>query len=264
MHEGPGEYNKMSIPLKKLKFINHPRYGRVYPFVCIDRRNEWANTARFSTFALSILNGLVLYSTFYMPIFTVEFSAIVANPFVLLPSLAANFYLYKTHNSLFYQDRSLVTNMFLKPNGRYFICETRAGSSDIVKIDDVFMTKFVKTRWETKIEFQHGANQYKQIRGNPRIFDSFVLENALDNRNIDTKNVEYDFDLTREFTWDFRELVEIKKRKRYVSRTMRPTFKVLNSVRSASLFEKAKRQGKLAVAKCTPFKGYDVYEYHED
>ena len=56
---------------------------------------------------------------------------------------------------------------------------------------------------------------------------------VLDNKSIDTKNVEYDFDFTKEFTWDFRELVEIKKRKRYVSRVYKPTFKVLNSVRSA-------------------------------
>ena len=50
----------------------------------------------------------------------------------------------------------------------------------------------------------------------------------LDNKNIDTKNVAYDFDFTKEFTWDFRELVEIKKRRRYVLRTYKPTFKVLS------------------------------------
>ena len=199
-----------------------------------------------------------------MPIFTAEFSAIVAHPFVLFPSLALNTYLFKAYNALFYQDRSLVTSLFLMPCGGKFICETRDGNSCEVTINDVFMTKYLSSRFDRKIEFQHGANQFKQIRGNPRIFDIFVLENVLDNRNIDTKNVEYDFDFTKEFTWDFRDLVAIKKRKRYVSRIFKPTFKVLNSVRSGQRFEKAKKNGKLAISKFNAYKGYDLYEYIPD
>ena len=45
----------------------------------------------------------------------------------------------------------------------------------------------------------------------------------LDNSFIDCKNQKYDFDITKEFTWDFRDLVEIKKRKRYVTKIFRPT-----------------------------------------
>ena len=154
-------YNKMAIPLQKLKFVNHPRYGQVYPFVSIDRRHEWANLARYSTVGLTIFNGLVLYSTFYMPIFTAEFAAVVAHPLVFLPSIAYNTYLYKAYYSLFYQDRSLVTSLFLMPCGRKFICETRDGDSNEVTINDVFMKKYLKSRFEQKVEFQHGANQYK-------------------------------------------------------------------------------------------------------
>ena len=55
----------------------------------------------------------------------------------------------------------------------------------------------------------------------------------MDNRFIDTKNVQFDFDLTKEFTWDFRELVEIKKRRRIVSRIYKPTMKVLGKIRDA-------------------------------
>ena len=73
--------------------------------------------------------------------------------------------------------------------------------------------------------------------------DKWVLDNVLDNKNIDVKNVKFDFDFTKEFTWDFRDLVEIKKRKRYVSRIFKPTFKVMSQVRSAQAFEKAKKMG---------------------
>jgi hypothetical protein len=57
-----------------------------------------------------------------------------------------------------------------------------------------------------------------------------MLDMILDNKNIDTKNKSNDFDFTKEFTWDFRDLVEIKKRKRYVTRTFKPTLKVLSQV----------------------------------
>lgn len=85
--------------------------------------------------------------------------------------------------------------------------------------------------------------------------DEWILHRILDNKNIDTKNKEYDFDFTKEFTWDFRDLVEIKKRKRFVHRTFKPTIKVLNSVRSAILYEKAKKKGAL-ITNRKPFKGY--------
>ena len=39
---------------------------------------------------------------------------------------------------------------------------------------------------------------------------------VLKNHFIDVKNVAYDYDVTKEFTWDFKELVEIKKKKRVV------------------------------------------------
>jgi hypothetical protein len=93
--------------------------------------------------------------------------------------------------------------------------------------------------------------------------DAWLLTRILDNKNIDTKNVQYDFDFTKEFTWDFRDLVEIKKRKRFVSRTFKPTFKVLNQVKSAMAFKKAKRRGSL-ITKSEPYKDYNLYEYFPD
>lgn len=77
------------------------------------------------------------------------------------------------------------------------------------------------------------------------------------------KNVAYDFDFTKEFTWEFRDLVEIKKRKRFVSRIYKPTFKVLNQVRSAMAFEKARKQGTL-ISKREAYQGYNPYDYIPD
>ena len=143
----------MTIPLQKLRFIDHPRYGSVYPVVSVNTAGTYPNLARISTGLLSLMNGLVVYSTFYMPIFTAEFSAIVAHPFILLPSLLLNYYLQKRHYNLFYGNRTLVANMFLKPCGRKFIVETRDGQSCEVTITDVFMTKYLSNSVTSHIEF---------------------------------------------------------------------------------------------------------------
>lgn len=94
-------------------------------------------------------------------------------------------------------------------------------------IGDFFECKKVETKFESRIDFKHGANIYNFIRGNSIIFDAWVLSNVLENKFIDTRNAKYDFDITKEFTWDFKELVEIKKRKRVVEKVFKPTLKVL-------------------------------------
>ena len=88
-----------------------------------------------------------------MPIFTAEFASIVAHPFVLLPSLVANYVLYRKYYGLFYMDRSMLTNMYLMPCGKKFIVETRNGESKEVTITDVFMKKYLHTRYTSHVEF---------------------------------------------------------------------------------------------------------------
>jgi hypothetical protein len=50
------------------------------------------------------------------------------------------------------------------------------------------------------------------------------------------KNVAYDYDVTKEFTWDFKELVEIKKRRRVVSRFYKPTYILLAKMNNVLKF----------------------------
>ena len=124
--------------MAKLRPIIHPRYGKVYPVITIDRRSEYPNLARFSTCTLSVLNMSILYSAFIMPIYTAEFSAFVANPLFMIPSLITNYILYKRYYSLFYLDRSMITNIFMHRNGKQIICETREGKSKVVNNADIF------------------------------------------------------------------------------------------------------------------------------
>ena len=90
---------------------------------------------------------------------------------------------------------------------------------------DFFDPKLKTSRYLHRLELYHGANNFLFIKGNSYTYDSFVLGAILFDNFIDVKNVAYDFDVTKEFTYDFKELVELKKRRRYVNRFYKPSFK---------------------------------------
>lgn len=178
------------------------------------------------------MNTAILYSTFIMPIFSAAASALFANPFFILPSLITNYVVFKRSGVYFYGDRAEVVNLFLKQNGKQVIIETRDGDSRTVNNTDIYHPKHINTQWDSRIDFNYGANNYQYIRGNAISYDDWVLDSVLEGKFIDTRNVEYDFDLSKEFTWDFRELVEIKKRKRVVDRVVKPTASNLSKIDS--------------------------------
>ena len=77
----------IATPIQRLHFIDHPRYGKVYPVVTLNQDTHYRKTAMSSTVMLTLVNTSILYSTFINQIFTAAFSAIFANPIFLLPSL---------------------------------------------------------------------------------------------------------------------------------------------------------------------------------
>ena len=176
-----------------------------------------------TTATLTIFNSSIIYSTFILPIYTAAFSALFANPIFLIPSLTANFLLWKKTSIYFFGERSEVINMFLKHNGKQIIVETKDGESKTINTVDIYEAKKIETKYESRIDFYYGANVHNFIRGNSIIYDDWVLQQVLEKKFIDTRNADYDFDMTKEFTWDFRDLVEIKKRKRVVNRIIKPT-----------------------------------------
>lgn len=103
--------------------------------------------------------------------------------------------------------------------------ETRDGLSKIIDNAKFYDPKPVVSKWENRLDFGHGANNYLYLRGNHTIYDEFVLNAILTNKFIDVNNVAYNYDVTSEFTWEFRDLVEIKKRKRMVTKYVQPTAK---------------------------------------
>jgi len=101
------------------------------------------------------------------------------------------------------------------------------------------------------------------IRGNSIIYDSWVLANVLDKQFIDTRNTGYDFDISKEFTWEFRDLVEIKKRKRIVDRVVAPTVASFTRLISAEKRKYAIKRDALITSR-KPHPCFRLFEFFGD
>ena len=134
------------------------------------------------------------------------------------------------------------------------------GESRTVNNKDFFKAEMITNRYQHRIDLYHGANNYLFMRGNSYAYDSHVLTAVLNNDFIDVRNVAYDYDVTKEFTWDFKELVEIKKRKRIYSRFYRPSAKLFASLKSVKSFEANKDKGSLMSSR-TILKPFDVFSF---
>ena len=194
------------------------------------------NAAKAACMGSSVLNASIIYSLFVQPIFVPVITSVICNPLFVLPSLFMNYALFSRYYVYFF-NRSFITNMFLKENGKQVIVETLDGESRIVNNKDFFKAEMITSRYQHRIDLYHGANNYLFIRGNSFAYDSHVLTAVLNNDFIDVRNVAYDYDVTKEFTWDYKELVEIKKRKREFSRFYRPSPTLFSKLKSARAFE---------------------------
>ena len=153
--------------------------------------------------------------------------------------------------------------MFLKPNGKEVIVETRDGESREIKNYQFYNPKRIKTRHEHRIDLGYGSNNYLYIKGNTMTRDFEILEAVLMNNIIDVNNVAFDYDVSQEFTWNYRELVEIKKRNRTAVKYVRPTVKNLMKIADAKAWWRSKSVGATQEKKQI-VKDYSYYCYFED
>jgi len=72
--------------------------------------------------------------------------------------------------------------MYLKPDGKKVVIETRDGQSVEVRNTSFYEPKQVSSRWDTRLDFGYGANIYLYLRGNPTIYDQLVLQGVLENK----------------------------------------------------------------------------------
>jgi len=181
-------FSRKSIvtPPAKLQFINHPRHGKVYPVVAYGFDRDHFQLPLFGIVGVSALNSLVSYAVFidYL-IFTPTASSILCNPLFVIPLYYLNYQLIQKYYVNFFGKRAQVQNIYMKPNGREVIVETRDGNSVNVQNTSFYEPKQIRTRWDTRLDFGYGANIYLFMRGNPLIYDQLVLQGILENKQID-------------------------------------------------------------------------------
>jgi hypothetical protein len=60
------------------------------------------------------------------------------------------------------------------------------------------------------------------ILGKFKTFDNEILSAIVSNNFIDTKNLAYDYEISNDFTWDSKDLVEIKKKIKHKNIIVKP------------------------------------------
>ncbi len=133
-------------PQATLHFIDHPRYGKVYPVVCMNDKQIYFKLAKGASIFSSVLNSTIIYSLFVSPIFVPAITAVICNPLFVLPSFFLNYALMQRYYAYFF-NRSFITNMFLKPNGKQVIVETLDGESKVVNNKDFFKAEMITNRY---------------------------------------------------------------------------------------------------------------------
>ena len=161
--------------MKAIRFINHPRWGKVYPIITKDTSTDYIKYGRASTVGLTSANMVILHSTVIRATLEANLAAFVCHPFFLIPSLLLNYCMMQYNYSYFKASKNILTNMFLKPNGKEIIYECRDGSHKTIPSSDIYEPVFLNTKWESSVTFGHGANHYIHIRGNYHIFDLWAL-----------------------------------------------------------------------------------------
>ena len=146
------------MPKYTLHFIDHPRYGKVYPFVSYDHsKNYFALPLTFGLIH-SFINTVCLYGSFIAPIFTPVAASFLCNPMYLVPSLWINYAVMSKYYVYFYGARAHCQNMFLKPDGKTVILETRDGDSREVRHDKFYPPKVFTSKYENRLDMSYGAN----------------------------------------------------------------------------------------------------------
>lgn len=159
--------------------------------------------------ALTSCNTFALYSLFIEPILQHTVMAALCTPAFLLPSILINYFYLGEYSIMFYAKRDMVINMWLLPQGKQVIVENYNGDTRKINIKDFYKYENRKTKLKlgNRIEMYHGANNYLFLSGNPHYIDHEVLESIMKRNFVDTKNVTFDIDNDKSFTWEIDQLM---------------------------------------------------------
>jgi hypothetical protein len=194
------------IPYKKLLFVNHIKYGRVYPVYIADSSYNKKNDPKklmpfillFTSFNLFIfLTGMQL-----IPI-TKIYQSFYSSELAFLTTVFINVYLLKKYFKYLSNFTNRVRCMYLFPSGNKILLESFSGSTSRFDNLDIYnyniknynkekvKSIFINNHNNFKASIQWGRNKENYFEGKRIILDYEIFSNIIKRFNIDTTITKY-------------------------------------------------------------------------
>ena len=196
------------IPNKKLIFIKHPKYGRVYPVYIADENYNKKNNPKklmpfiilisaINLYVFLIASGIFPVSQFYKLFFS--------NELIFLTSVFVNVYFLRKYFKYLSDYSNRVRCMYLFPEGNKILLESFDMSVNRLENLDIFNYNINKSNtlddknkksWRNifknntnnfRASIEWGRNRENFFEGNRKILDYEIFTQILGRNNIDTK-----------------------------------------------------------------------------
>ena len=195
------------IPNKKLNFIKHPKYGKVYPvYIGDENYNKKNNPKKLMPFII-IVTAINLYvfliSWGLFPVSNI-YNLFHSNELIFLTSVFINIYLLRKYFKYLSDYSNRVRCMYLLPTGNKIILECFDGSVSRLENLDIFnfnikndfkfeekeisslKSVFNNNNNNFKANIEWGRNKENFFEGKRKIFDYEIFSQIVSRNNIDT------------------------------------------------------------------------------
>jgi hypothetical protein len=195
------------IPNKKLNFIKHPKYGKVYPVYIGDQNyNKKNNPKKLMPFIILItaINVYIFLTSWELfPISTI-YKFFNSNELIFLTSVFLNVYLLRKYFKYLSDYSNRVRCMYLLPTGNKIILECFDGSVNRFENLDIFNFNiknsfnleeneisswryvFTNNHNNFKANIEWGRNKQNFFEGKRKILDYEIFTQIVSRNNIDT------------------------------------------------------------------------------
>jgi hypothetical protein len=194
------------IPNKKLIFINHPKYGKVYPVYIGDQNyNKKNNPKKLMPFILlfSAINLFIFLTSWELFPVTTLYQFFHSNEIIYLTSVFINVFLLRKYFKYLTDYSNRVRCMYLFPSGNKILLECFDGSVNRLENLDIYnyniknhfsldgkynswMNVITNNNNNFKANIEWGRNRENCFEGKRKILDYEIFSQIVGRNNIDT------------------------------------------------------------------------------
>lgn len=194
------------IPNKKLIFIDHPKYGKVYPVYIGDQNyNKKNNPKKLMPFILlfSAINLYIFLTSWELLPVTTLYKFFHSNELIFLTSVFINVYFLRKYFKYLSDYSNRVRCMYLFPSGNKILLECFDGSVNRLENMDIFSfniknkinSEEKKNSWKNILysnnnnfnaSIEWGRNRENFFEGKRKILDYEIFNRIVSRNNIDT------------------------------------------------------------------------------